>query len=145
MGGVWRRLSNEVAPHLVPLPNEHRITPECLGRRKIFGAKVPPEPFVATEGGNAAVRGDAGAGEDDHAAWSPFADRLDCLRHFTHRARGYLGVEGCLRRVEFHLLSSRADRGTWGAGARFLTFEPPPTQVPRYARDDSWVCTRLTP
>ena len=77
------RAPHDFSPHLVPLPHELRVAGECLRRRKIFGSKVSPEATVAAKGGDPAVGGNPGAGEDDDRARLRFADRRD--RRFRDR------------------------------------------------------------
>ena len=69
MGRVRLRLRNQPAPPLVPVPDELRVAPECLRRRELLRPEPGPQPgLCVTEGGHAALGGDAGAGKHDDAA-----------------------------------------------------------------------------
>jgi hypothetical protein len=56
-------LGNDLATPVVPLPDEARIARKSFGSGEVFGAKILPEPACAAEGWNAALGGNARAGE----------------------------------------------------------------------------------
>src|SRR5439155_14728120 len=65
MSRVGLGFSDQSATPVIPLPNQARIFRERLGRCQIFGFVLLPETIGAAEGRDAALGGDAGAGEDD--------------------------------------------------------------------------------
>jgi hypothetical protein len=75
--GVRRALARAPAPLRVEAPDELGILLEAFGRGHLFDGMVLPEASCVAKGRDAALRGDAGAGEHEEA----------CLRAETEALR----------------------------------------------------------
>src|SRR5688500_14389194 len=69
MRGVGLDLAEPGAARVVEGLDERRIARERLGRRDVLDAVALPQAVRAAEGGEAALRRDAGAGQDDDVAY----------------------------------------------------------------------------
>ena len=79
MSHVRRRLRNQAAAPLIPVPDQFGIAPKCRGIGQILGAKTRPQAGLGiAEGRHAALGGNAGARQDSNAAC--IAQRLNKLR-----------------------------------------------------------------
>ena len=58
VGAIRAGRGDVPAAPIVPLPDERRIPPECLGNREFLRAEISPKPFGSTKPGNATGRGD---------------------------------------------------------------------------------------
>ena len=79
MRGIWLDAAAQLAPHIVEFEDLMRIALEALRRRHLAIVDLGPDAILVAEGGNAGLRGDAGAGEDDDAVVAGHAEPTpDC-------------------------------------------------------------------
>ena len=67
MRWIGCRPRNDSAPHVVPLPNQHRIAVECILSGEILGTVLLPPAVRIAKGGDAAFGRNAGSRNDQQA------------------------------------------------------------------------------
>jgi len=67
MGGIGPGVDRFAAAHGVEIPDKVRIAAPCGGSGDVFETVVAPQAIGVAEGGDAALGGDAGAGEEEEA------------------------------------------------------------------------------
>ena len=67
MGGVGLGVDGVAAAHGVEIPDEARVATPGDGSGDVFDMVVAPEAVGVAEGGDAAFRGDTGAGQKEDA------------------------------------------------------------------------------
>lgn len=64
MRPVWPFFRNDLAPPMIPFPDEFGLCLEGLRGGEFFGFEIFPEASLSPKSGDAAVGGDSSAGED---------------------------------------------------------------------------------
>ena len=93
-----RRGDRRAAP-VVPLPHQLRIHGERFRRGELLGAELPPQPVVSAEGGDAARRRHACAGQYDGRLRRTEAGNqfFGVYRHRRHAGAFYVSCRDVLR------------------------------------------------